>query len=65
MRGIIEYIFGRQCRGDTGHAPLVKLPVRSMRELHRIESQHGSAIWAALNGEINAEEYLRLEQDDG
>lgn len=56
----------RRSRRVDGHgsrsAELHSMPVRSTKKLLEIREQHGSAILAAINGAVNAEEYLKLEQ---
>jgi hypothetical protein len=36
--------------------------VRPTKKLIAIRDEHGSPILAAINGAVNAEEYLKLEQ---
>lgn len=38
------------------------MTIRKPSVLLKIRDQHGSAIMAAINGAVNAEEYLKLEQ---
>lgn len=38
------------------------MTVRKPSLLLAIREQHGSALMAAINGAVNAEEYLKLEQ---
>lgn len=47
---------------DEKRAPLDELPVRSFRELDRILQRFGTPFAAAYHDQINAAEYLKLEQ---
>lgn len=45
-------------------ATIKSMRVRPAKTLMAIRNEHGSAFGAALNGALNAEEYLKLECDD-
>lgn len=49
----------RQYEGHQGE--LQPMTVRKPSVLLAIREQYGSAVLAALNGAVNAEEYLKLE----
>lgn len=65
---ILEKLFGGTLNKKRGHlvggtqrTPLKDLPVRPYRELAEVGASHGSPFAAAIEGELNAEEYLKLD----
>lgn len=74
MKGIIEKLFngigtGRRSGGFSygSTTPLQTLPTRPYSALVAIGKQHGTAFIAAMEGDLNAEEYMKLDNgvDDG
>lgn len=63
---ILEKLFrGKNKHFATGgHTPMHELPVRPYRELVEIGKAHGTSFLAAMEGAINGEEYLKLDNGD-
>lgn len=62
---ILEKLFClRPGKRSGGGASVCAMDVRPAGELETIRELHGSAFNAAIQGELNAEEYLHLEIDD-
>jgi len=61
---LLGRVFGRGKLNGARTLPVQPMRVRSYCQLAAIRATHGSAFGAALDGAINAEEYLKLEKCD-
>lgn len=71
MKSVLEVLFGGAHRGKRsssmscgGLAPLRVLPIRPHAELAEVVSHYSSPFAAAIDGQLNGEEYLLLENGD-
>jgi len=60
---LLKRMIGRTQRSAASNAPPSRnVEVRSVEALERVRELHeGSAFHAAVNGDLNAEEYLKLD----
>lgn len=71
MKSVLEVLFGGARRGKRsssmscgGLAPLRELPIRPNHELAEVVSHYTSPFAAAIDGQLNGEEYLALERGE-